>query len=342
MGRRWTHVGGAVAISAVVVFLVWVNRRELPAAGRALRDADRWWLCAAFGVLLIWWLDWALLHVASRRVTGVGGYRELLRRVPVTLVSIALNLAVKSGNVAGLAAFAADGRRQGAPGGRVAGAYLAAAQLAEVTFIVTLGAGMAVAWTDHHVTRPEVVALVIFVAGLLLRAGSLVAVVRSREAVRSLWTFPARVLDWVRDQPAREHDTTSADQFYDAVAAIRAHPRASIPAVCFSVAIDFLGAAILWASLAAVGGGNRPLLALMAYAVSTLFGIVGVLPGGIGFVEIGAAAVLVSFDTPIGVAAAAVVVFRVFVFWIPLAAGLLIAWRPSRQAAEPLVPPEVS
>lgn len=54
------------------------------------------------------------------------------------------------------------------------------------------------------------------------------------------------------------------------------------------MAIDLLGAMMLWATLAAVGAGNRPVVVLVAYPISTLFGIVGVSSGGLGFVEVGA------------------------------------------------------
>lgn len=101
---------------------------------------------------------------------------------------------------------------------------------------------------------------------------------------------------------------------------------AVLPAVGLAVAVDLLGVVMLWAALAAVGGGDRPVVALVAYAISTLFGIVGFLPGGLGFVEFGAVAVLVSFGTPVGVAAAAVVVFRVLQFWLPVAVGLAVSW----------------
>lgn len=312
---------------AALALLVWLNRREIPAADHALRNARERWLWVGLALLLVWWANWTLLHQASRRVMGVGGGPEFLRLVPVTMSSIALNLGVKSGNVAGLAAFAADGRRRDQQPGRVAGAYLVAAQVAELTFIVTLAAGMAVVWVDGRLTRAEVVATAVFAVGLIVRMGSLVAAVRSREVLRRVWTLPARVLDGVLGRPAREHDTSGADQLYDAVAAIRHRPWAAIPAVLSAIAVDFLGAAILWASLAAVGGGDRPVVALVAYAVSALFGIVGVLPGGVGFVEVGAAAVLTSYGVPVGMAAAAVIVFRIFEFWIPLVVGGAIAWR---------------
>lgn len=336
MRSRSFRLIAALVVVAAVAALVWANRHELPAAGRALRDADPAWLAVGAGVLLVWIADWVLLHLAARRVTGAGGYREFARLLPVTLASMALNLAVKSGNVAGLAAFTLDSRRRGARDpagrserGRVTGAYLAAAQTAEVGFVVTLAAGLAVVSWDGRLERAEIVATVLFSAGLLVRVVALVAAVRSREVLRRVWTLPGRCWDRLLGRPheSRERDTEAADEFYDAVAAIRARPAAAVPAVCFAVAIDLLGAVVLWASMIAVGAGDRPLVALVAYAVSTLFGIVGVLPGGIGFVEVGAAAALASYGVPVGVSAAAVLVFRVFVFWLPLALGGLLAWR---------------
>ncbi|PFG98066.1 uncharacterized protein (TIRG00374 family) [Saccharopolyspora erythraea NRRL 2338] len=325
--KRWVRFAAALAVLAALALLVWANRKDIPEAARALRTADGHRLSLAVLLLLVWWLNWTLLHAAARRVVGVGGYAELGRLVPVTLSSIALNLAVKSGNVAGLASFAYDARQRGLPRGRVTAAYLAAAQLAEVAFVVTLGAGILVVCVDGRLTRAELLALVIFAAGLVVRVAAIVAAVRSRDVVRRLWTLPARLADRVLRRPAREHDTQGADELYDAVAAMRDSPRATVPALCFAVAVDLLGAALLWASMAAVGAGDRPLVALVAYAVSTLFGIVGVLPGGVGFAEVGAAAVLVSYDTPVGIAAAAVVVFRILVMWIPLVVGGLIGYR---------------
>ena len=98
--------------------------------------------------------------------------------------------------------------------------------------------------------------------------------------------------------------------------------------------IDVLGAAMLWAAVAAVGGGSRPVLALVTYAMSALLGIVGMLPGGLGFVEISAVAMLASFGVPVGLAAAAVLVFRVWDYWLPVALGGTAAWWLRRRVVE--------
>ncbi len=150
--RGWL---GVVAVVGVVGVLRWVNRAELPAAGRALAAARGDWLLVGTLVLVLWWVVWLLLYLACRRLTGVGRYAEALRLAPVVVGAVALNLAVKSGGLAGLALFALDGRRRGTPVGRVTGAYVLAAVLADVAFVVTLGAAVVVVWVDGQLTHGE-------------------------------------------------------------------------------------------------------------------------------------------------------------------------------------------
>lgn len=322
-GLRWA--GTALVIVALSA-LVWLHRGELPAMWGALRDADRGWLAIGVIALGLFWLDWVLLQVLSRRLMGVGSFAETRHLVPVTVAALALNLAVKSGGLAGLATFVADGRRRGLPIARVSGAYVVAGAMADAAFTVTLAAGIAVLWVDGLLTRPEIVAVLIFLVTLVIKVVALFAAVRSRELLRRLWTLPARARDRLLRRPARQHDVTGADELYEAIGQLRRRPIAMLPAVGCAIAIDLLGVVMLWAALAAVGGGDRLVLAVVAYAISTLFGLVGVSPGGLGFVEVGAVAVLVSFGTAVGVAAAAVVVFRVLQFWLPLTVGALVSW----------------
>ncbi|MDQ3764846.1 MAG: lysylphosphatidylglycerol synthase domain-containing protein [Actinomycetota bacterium] len=324
-----------IASSAVVLVCVtavlWANRGELPVVGQVLGGAQRGWLVGGVLLLGCWWVAWVLLHAASRRALGVGGYAETGRLIPVTLAAVALNLAVKSGGLAGLAAFAADARRRDLPRGPVSGAYLLAAAFADVGFIVTLAAAVTVTWMNAQLTRPEVAAVALFVVLLVMRVVVLGAALRSRDALRRMWTMPARLWDWLRRGPRRHPDTVTADELYEAVSLVRARPRLALPALGFAIGVDVVGAAMLWAALAAVGGGNRPAVALVAYAISGVFGVVGVLPGGVGFVELSAAAVLVCFGTPTAVAGAAVVLFRVWEFWLPLALGAPVAGWLRRQ-----------
>ena len=96
-----------------------------------------------------------------------------------------------------------------------------------------------------------------------------------------------------------------------------------MPAVMHSLLVEVLGIAELWCVLGALGIHPSLTIPLIAYAVSVLFTIVGFLPGGIGFVEVGLGTILVSSGLARTSAVAAVVLYRVFEFWLPLLLGLL-------------------
>ncbi|GIJ57335.1 hypothetical protein Vau01_048510 [Virgisporangium aurantiacum] len=316
-----------LAAAGVLVALVAADRADVPAAARALRDAHPVWLSAGAAALLVWWAAWVLLHATSRQAAGIsGGAAELARLVPLALGAVAVNSAVKSGGLAGVALFDGDGRARSLSRGRVHAGYLLALAFTEVAFLVTLALGVVLARWNGQLTRGESAAVAVFLVFLVVRGAALVAAVRSREALRRTWSVPARLWDRVRRRPARDHDVAAADEFYAAVALLRSRPAAAVVPLVAAVAVDFAGVAMVWTAIGAVGGGSRPGTALIAYAVSAVFGIVGVLPGGLGFAEVGVVAVLVSAGTPTGVAAAAAVVFRVWEFWVPLLVGAPLAW----------------
>jgi hypothetical protein len=237
VARSWL---GVAAVVGVVGVLVWVSRAELPAAGRALAAARGDWLLVGTLVLVLWWIVWLLLYLACRRVTGVGGYAEATRLAPVAVGAVALNLVVKSGGLAGLALFALDGRRRGTPAGRVAGAYVLAAVLADVAFAVTLGAAVVVVWVDGQLTRAELGAVGVFLVFLVVRLAVVFVAFRDRALLRRLWTLPARAWDRLCGRSARAYDTAPADEFFDVVTLVRSRPGAALPALVYAVGIELL------------------------------------------------------------------------------------------------------
>ncbi|MDQ3887380.1 MAG: hypothetical protein M3308_10340 [Actinomycetota bacterium] len=221
MARSWLGVAAVVAVVGVVGALLWVNRAELPATGRALVTARGDWLLVGTLVLVLWWAVWLLLYLACRRLTGVGGYDEAIRLAPVAVGAVALNLAVKSGGLAGLGLFALDGRRRGTPVGRVIGAYVLAAVLADVAFVVTLSAAVVVVWVDGHLTHGELVAVGVFLVFLAVRVAVVLAAFRDRALLRWLWTLPAQAWDRLRGRSARAYNTAPADEFFEVIKLVR-------------------------------------------------------------------------------------------------------------------------
>jgi uncharacterized protein (TIRG00374 family) len=145
-----------------------------------------------------------------------------------------------------------------------------------------------------------------------------------------LMRLPSRFWAKVRRRSPGEgigRSDSAADELFDSLQLVRGRVRVLLPAVGHALATEVIAAGILWTCAQAVGASLGPLQSLVAYSVASLFGIVGFLPGGIGFVEVSLSAVLVGFGTAGVTAAATVVLYRLFEWWLPVAIGGALAHR---------------
>jgi uncharacterized protein (TIRG00374 family) len=78
--------------------------------------------------------------------------------------------------------------------------------------------------------------------------------------------------------------------------------------------------AVLWAAFHAFGHSPPVTVILMGYLIGQLGGLLP-LPGGLGGIDGGLIGTLIVYGAPAAATAAAVVVYRVILFWLPLLAG---------------------
>jgi uncharacterized membrane protein YbhN (UPF0104 family) len=78
--------------------------------------------------------------------------------------------------------------------------------------------------------------------------------------------------------------------------------------------------AVLWATFHAFGFSPPITVLLMGYLIGQLGGLLP-LPGGLGGIDGGLIGTLIVYGTPAAPTAAAVLVYRVILFWLPLLAG---------------------
>jgi uncharacterized membrane protein YbhN (UPF0104 family) len=78
--------------------------------------------------------------------------------------------------------------------------------------------------------------------------------------------------------------------------------------------------AVLWAAFHAFGSSPPIAIVLMGYLIGQLGGALP-LPGGVGGIDGGLFGTLVAYGTPAADTAAAVLAYRLVLFWLPLAAG---------------------
>jgi len=313
----------ALAVVAAGVLAFIFEQRALLGDGRAVRTANREWLGVALLAMVALFANQAMFHAAAQRAARLP--TRPFGAVRPALAATFMNQVTKSGGMAGLTMLVADGDRRRLGRGPVVAAYALVALLTELAFAGALAAALLVGWLDGHLTGPEIAASIVFTLYLAARVSLVGVAATSRAQLRRIYALPGRLVASIRRTPAWEPDPRPADELYDALAIVRREPLRSLPAAAHALAVEAIGVVELWAVIAAVGGGHSLVLALVAYAVSAMFAIVGVLPGGLGFVELSLGAVLISYGLPAHTAVAAVVVYRVVELLIPVMVGALAA-----------------
>ena len=94
----------------------------------------------------------------------------------------------------------------------------------------------------------------------------------------------------------------------------------AVPAALGNQLFDFLA---LYVSLLAVGSRVDPVLVLLAFVAGSALAMIPITPGGLGFVEAGLTGVLTLAGVTAEHAVLAVLLYRLFSYWLPLPAGLL-------------------
>ncbi len=86
--------------------------------------------------------------------------------------------------------------------------------------------------------------------------------------------------------------------------------------------------AVLWAAFLSLGVSVPLTIVLMGYLIGQLGGALPI-PGGVGGIDLGLIGMLVLYGAPAGPAAAAVLIYRLILFWLPLLLGVgaLVALR---------------
>ncbi len=159
------------------------------------------------------------------------------------------------------------------------------------------------------------------VLGIFLLTGASILLVSDR-VVRGV----GHVLDWFIQHVARrpapvpsmaQRLVVSRDFVRSALA--ESWKRA-VPAALGNQLFDFLA---LYVSLLAVGSHVDPVLVLLAFVAGSALAMIPITPGGLGFVEAGLTGVLTLAGVTPDHAVLAVLLYRLFSYWLPLPAGLV-------------------
>ena len=174
------------------------------------------------------------------------------------------------------------------------------------------------------------------VLGIFLLTGASILLVSDR-VVRAV----GRLLDWfvirvLRRDPPEPRLAQRLVESRDFVrAALSESWKRAVPAALGNQLFDFLA---LYVSLLAVGSRVDPVLVLLAYVAGSALAMIPITPGGLGFVEAGLTGVLTLAGVSADHAVLAVLIYRLFSYWLPLPAGLVASFLYRRRHRELTTP----
>lgn len=280
-------------------------------------------------------LNRAGLNRAAHNVVGLPAKPMSMIR-PAT-AGFAANKILRSGGVAGAAMFVRHGDTRLYRRGAVVGAC-ALASLASFTALgLLLATSIALLAARGALTGWWTAAAIGFAGYAATMTAIVILGSRRRDLVTRAMQRAARISARLRRRSV-SNPSTAVDDLADALAAARQHPRWALRAVSHALGDKALGAAMLLCAVTAVGHRLSLTDVIVIYAAALATSMASMVPAGVGVVEASTGALLVAAGAPLGIAALAVGLFRVFDLWIPVAAGALAARTPRIAKAPDVLP----
>jgi uncharacterized protein (TIRG00374 family) len=245
----------------------------------------------------------------------------------ITMAGLAASRLFAAGGAGGLVLTAWALRRAGMRRRTVADktiAFLVLTYLPYAIAVVVCGFGLH--WSLFEGEDPFSLTFVPAVVGVVLLCIALAIAFIPTDLERRLRPYAHRRgrLGRVARQLASVPAATSAG-----VREALAHLRSRDPALLGAVMYWALQIAVLWAAFHAFGDAP-PLAALVQGFFVGMLGNLLPMPGGVGGVEGGMIAAYAAFGVDSGLAVVAVLVYRAFTFWLPLAPGVIAYFRLRR------------
>lgn len=316
-----------VVLLVATVVAVVANAGELRQVWQAVQAADRRYLAAAAGIELAFVVNLALFYRSTFRASRVRA--EHGRFFLLTSAAHFVNIISKSGGLGGIALYLQEGRRSGESSARITAAYLAAYVLGYVAYFAVLIAALVLLYVRGSLQTAEVAASIVILAIVVVSVIVMATGLRSKATLERLYLLAARPVNLVarplRRPPFIDRETAAetVSELYDAVSHVKRNPAAYVVPFAHALLVEVIGVATLYVVARSLYAEVRFDAALVSYAVSILFSMVAVTPGGLGFVEASLGVLLVSFGVDRHTAIAVALIYRLYEFWIPLVLGAI-------------------
>src|SRR3954471_13757028 len=299
------RVLGVVGV-LVLVALVALFAPGLGELRHRLRHAEGGWLAAGVALELLSCLSYVLMFrpVFCRRMTWRSAYE-------LGMAELAVGSIVPASGAGGLAFGVWALRRGGMPAGDIAQGTVAFFVLKSAANFVAVAVIGGLMWAGVGPDRSPLLTLLPAVLAVL--AIVVVALIPRLVARRgSHGAETTRVRRWLR----RAGEALEAGVLESG----RILRRGDWRVIAGSLGYWAFDNAVLWACLHAFGASPAITLVLMGYLLGQL-GVLLPIPGGLGAIDGGLLGALVVYGLPAAATAAAILAYRVILFWLPLILG---------------------
>ena len=296
-----------IAVLAVLGLVTWLA----PGLGEVrdhLADAQPGWLAVAVALEILSCLAYVLMFkpIFCTRMTWRTSYE-------LGMSELAVGSLVPASGAAGLAFGAWALRKGGMPGEEIARRTVAFFVLKSAANFVAVAVLGIVMWAG---VGPSVSPLL-----TLLPAGLAVLTIAAVASAPALAARRRAGGDAVERGRVRRWLAAAVSALDEGVReAGRVLRRGDWQVIAGSLGYWAFDNAVLWACFRAFGESPALTLVLMGYLIGQLGGLLPI-PGGIGGIDGGLIGALVVFGLPAAAAAAAVLAYRVILFWVPLLLG---------------------
>ena len=341
--RRSLVIGVLFVVSAsAFLYFVLPQLTDLKDSGERVGEGNKWWLAAALVFTLGSFGGYVMMFQgvfvrAASRVDWRASYQ-------ITMAGLAATRLFAAGGAGGIALTAWALRRSGMPRRKVADKTLAFLILTYAVYMAALvicGFGLYLDLLPGP--APFAITVVPALAALIVIALALGLSRVPPDLQRRLEGFArrggrlARIAQRLANAPAA---------FSAGMREAMCHVRERDPALLGAVAYWGFNIAVLWACFHAFGEPPALGVIIMGYFVGFLGNLLP-LPGGIGGVDGGMIGAFAAFGVPISLVVPAVLVYRIFTFWLPTIPGAIAyfqlrrtvaRWREERRACEVATP----
>jgi uncharacterized protein (TIRG00374 family) len=319
--RRIIQTLLVVALLIVAVYFLFPSLVGLEDAMGKLSDAEPIWVAVAvlFGVAMF------ITYITLFR--GVVGGDELplswRESYEITMAALAASRLFSAGGAGGIALTYWALRKAGMTARRSSQRMIVFISLQYIFYplaIIVFGILLRTGVLSGK-SSVELTIIPAAVAGALLVIGVLVALIPA--------DFERRIAGWSaghrRAALARrlaKGPTAIADGLREAFGLI-SHPRRGLGAVIGAAGFWATQIAILWATFRAFGVSVPIAVLVMGFFLGMVANLIPFVPGGVGAVDAGLIGAFVLFGLPKDTCFAAVLIYRLIAFWMPMPPGII-------------------